>query len=189
MMNQTILCFIIILFILSRLDLTTAAVLSITKDSSSSIEIGLNQTDDSQNKRWIDMIGCDFDDEAINHGNTVSSNIRCSYEQRSKTTAVLISIYFGIFGVDWFYLSRGNSLYIIVGLLKLFISFSCCICWPLLTIGAHRVSKLMLMFGYIGGISFSLICLFWWIIDWARILANKFPDGHGVELKHFSEYF
>jgi hypothetical protein len=44
------------------------------------------------------------------------------------------------------------------------------------------------MIGYAINILFSSISLAWWVIDWARILANKFPDGNGVKLKHLSGY-
>jgi uncharacterized membrane protein len=114
----------------------------------------------------------------------MQTNKNCSYKQRPTTTAVLISIYFGVFGVDWFYLSRGNAGYIIVGICKLFISCGCCSGWPILTFGTRRLSNLMILIGYILNILFSLISLLWWVIDWTRILANKFPDGNGEALKH-----
>lgn len=43
----------------------------------------------------------------------------CTYEQKSKLTAFLLSFFVGIFGVDWFYLSVGSWVYILLGVLKL----------------------------------------------------------------------
>ena len=37
------------------------------------------------------------------------SNQVCNYEQKSKETAFLLSFFFGYFGADWFYLSKGNG--------------------------------------------------------------------------------
>lgn len=42
------------------------------------------------------------------------------YTLRKKLTAFLLSLFTGFFGVDWFYLSRGQPHYIIVGVFKLF---------------------------------------------------------------------
>ena len=43
----------------------------------------------------------------------------CSYEQRSKLVAFLLSFLVGGLGVDWFYLARGNVGYIVAGVFKL----------------------------------------------------------------------
>jgi TM2 domain-containing membrane protein YozV len=43
----------------------------------------------------------------------------CTYQLKSKLTAFLLSFFVGTFGVDWFYLSRGNPAYIIAGIIKL----------------------------------------------------------------------
>ncbi len=125
-----------------------------------------------------------------NHNeSTIQQNDDSSYKQRSKTTSVLISIYFGIFGIDWFYLSRGNIRYIIVGICKLLVSCGCCSGWPILMFGTRRFSRSMIMIGYAISILFTLISVLWWVIDWTRMLINKFPDGNDIELKHFPEYF
>lgn len=150
---------------------------SITKEHSNTVH-----TYSIETEHHIDVNNCTFD-----HGSMKYTN--CSYKQRSKTAAVLISIYFGIFGVDWFYLSRGNGAYIVVGICKLLISCGCCSGWPILALGARRFSSATVRIGYIASTLFTLLSLMWWIIDWTRILANKFPDGNGIELKHFSEYF
>ncbi|CAH6421657.1 TM2 domain protein [uncultured virus] len=53
-------------------------------------------------KNWID-----------NEGTT------CSYEQKPKLVAFLLSIFVGEWGVDWFYLAKGNPGYIVAGVFKL----------------------------------------------------------------------
>lgn len=142
----------------------------------------------NKTRRPVNTINRINSDDSLKHGNTIQTDDSRWYKQRSKTAAVLISIYFGIFGVDWFYLSRGNSGYIVAGIFKLLISCGCCSGWPILTLGARRLSSVMIKTGYILNMLLSFISLLWWIIDWTRILANKFPDGNGKKLKHFSEY-
>jgi uncharacterized membrane protein len=183
------------------IDLTDTAVLPVNNkekeqvnstnnnNKSGSTNICANKTNCNKNEQYRDITRCLYDHDSTKYGNTIRMDDNCLYRQRSKTTAVLISIYFGVFGVDWFYLSRGNSGYIMIGICKLLISCGCCSGWPLLTLSTRRISGLMIMIGYILNILFSLTALAWWVVDWARILANKFPDGNGVELKHFSEYF
>ncbi|CAF1165870.1 unnamed protein product [Adineta steineri] len=53
----------------------------------------------------------------------------CTYQQKSKLTAFLLSFFLGIFGVDWFYLSCGNFAYIIAGIIKLITLGACGIWW------------------------------------------------------------
>ena len=151
---------------------------------SNAIEINSNKS-----KRHIDTSNCTFGYGSSKHESKVHKNDNCPYQQRSKTAAVLISIYFGIFGVDWFYLSRGNSAYIVIGICKLLISCGCCSGWPVLTLGARQLSSTTIKIGYILSTLFTLLSLLWWVIDWTRILANRFLDGNGLELKHYSEYF
>lgn len=43
---------------------------------------------------------------------------KCSYQQRSKFIAFLISFFAGQFGTDWFYLSMDTNHYIFVGICK-----------------------------------------------------------------------
>ncbi|CAF1284604.1 unnamed protein product [Rotaria sp. Silwood1] len=44
---------------------------------------------------------------------------RCTYQQKSKLAAFLLSFFTGGFGADWFYLSVGNGGYIAAGVFKL----------------------------------------------------------------------
>ena len=43
----------------------------------------------------------------------------CTYQQKSKLAAFLLSFFVGGFGADWFYLSVGNAGYIVAGVFKL----------------------------------------------------------------------
>lgn len=44
---------------------------------------------------------------------------QCSYQQKSKLAAFLLSFFLGGLGADWFYLSVGNAGYIVAGVFKL----------------------------------------------------------------------
>jgi TM2 domain-containing membrane protein YozV len=44
---------------------------------------------------------------------------QCNYQQKSKLAAFLLSFLIGALGADWFYLSVGNSGYIVAGVFKL----------------------------------------------------------------------
>ncbi|CAF1036800.1 unnamed protein product [Adineta steineri] len=44
---------------------------------------------------------------------------QCTYQQRSKLAAFLLSFFLGGLGADWFYLSVGNAGYIVAGVFKL----------------------------------------------------------------------
>jgi TM2 domain-containing membrane protein YozV len=37
-------------------------------------------------------------------------------EEKSGIVAFLLSLFFGYFGADWFYLSDGNATYILIGI-------------------------------------------------------------------------
>ena len=62
----------------------------------------------------------------------------CSYEQRTKLAAFLVSFFVGFLGVDWFLLSRGNAGYIVAGIIKLIISMACGIGWPMVFVNASK---------------------------------------------------
>ena len=88
-------------------------------------------------------------------------------DKRSKLAAFLLSFFLGGFGADWFYLSRGDITYIMVGIIKL------------LLIGYQEgMEKCFGPCSWIVGLGVIL----WWVVDWARVLTNNFPDGNGLEL-------
>ena len=100
-------------------------------------------------------------------------------EQRSKLIAFLLSFFLGGFGAEWFYLSRGFQTYILVGIVKFllvslagfcFFSFNLKMCKC--DVGA-LVPCLWIV---------RLFIFLWWVVDWARVLTNTFPDGSGMEL-------
>jgi hypothetical protein len=123
-----------------------------------------------------------------NRGWTTYSNITdktgyCNYDQCSKQTAFFFSFFAGVFGADWFYLSRSNLGYIISGILKLLLGCGCCGAWSLTYFGPEIQNSESVKAKLRGvSICFSLLAFAWWIVDWARILNNRFPDGNGVGL-------
>ena len=98
----------------------------------------------------------------------------CSYEQRSKSIALVVSILLGGLGVDWFVLARGSGSYILAGIIKMLMSSGCCAVASLL----KRNGEMALCWNIVLGIA-SLV---WWIVDWVRILVDRFPDGNGAPL-------
>ena len=124
---------------------------------------------------------CDRGWTTVNYLNDTAT--ACAYQQRSKPTAFVLSLILGPVGADWFYLSRKNLAYIIIGIFKLLVGCGCCTSWPLRHFGSasqsSEVGKVKLQ--YIAS-SLTLTSIIWWIVDVIRILANRFPDGRGVEL-------
>ena len=94
-----------------------------------------------------------------------------------------VFIFVGALGVDWFYLSRGNAGYIIVGIIKLLISLGCCIGWPFILVGVGKKSRSYLLIGNTVNIILTTISVIWWLTDWIRVLANVFYDGNAATLQ------
>ncbi|CAF3457739.1 unnamed protein product [Rotaria sp. Silwood1] len=107
----------------------------------------------------------------------------CNYEQRTKLTAFLVSFFTGIFGTDWFVLSRGEARYIIAGIFKLIISFGCIIGWPITIVGISEKRSRLRMTAEAVSVILSVTSFIWWLTDWIRILADVFYDGHGAPLQ------
>ena len=109
----------------------------------------------------------------------------CNYEQRKKLTAFLLSFFVGIFGVDWFYLSRGHGGYIAAGIIKLLISLGCMFGWPVAIghIAQKKPNSLMLV--NIINVLLTVTSVIWWLTDWIRILADVFYDGYGAPLQYW----
>ena len=109
----------------------------------------------------------------------------CEYNQREKSTAFLLSFFVGQFGVHWFYLSRGNSKYIIVGVFKI-LSLCGCVCiYPFVFVRIGENDTVMPALGYIIAVLITLTSSVWWLVDWTRILTDVFLDGNGASLLPF----
>ena len=54
----------------------------------------------------------------------------CAYEQKPELTSFLLSFFVGVIGVDWFYLSCGNGVYIFAGVMKI-LTLGCCGIWAI----------------------------------------------------------
>lgn len=103
----------------------------------------------------------------------------CSYKQMSKLTTLAISFVLGSVGMDWFILSRNDSLYILCGILKCLILAGCCIWSPLAASSKNEDAKTV---ASCLSLILTLISFIWWIADWIRIIFNDFADGNGVPL-------
>ncbi|CAF1031549.1 unnamed protein product [Adineta steineri] len=113
----------------------------------------------------------------------------CAYQQRPKLTAFLVSFFVGIFGVDWFVLSRGNAGYIVAGIIKLIISCGCCFGWVFILTNSRNKSRTSNVFGNVVNAILAVISLVWWLTDWIRILADVFYDGNGAPLQPWGHYY
>ena len=126
---------------------------------------------------------CDCSRGWITNEKVTGKTGNCNYDQRSKQTAFFLSLFVGGFGADWFYLSRSNLAYIFIGLFKLLLGCLSCIAWPLTRFGPtiesleSNKTKIRNTNGCI-----TLLVMAWWIVDWVRILNNRFPDGNGEAL-------
>ena len=103
------------------------------------------------------------------------------HEKKSKLAAFLLSFFLGGFGADWFYLSRGVFTYIMVGIIKLLLigQAGCCCCSLIDCCSLQGgMEKCFGPCSWIVGLGVFL----WWVVDWARVLTNNFPDGNGMEL-------
>jgi hypothetical protein len=107
----------------------------------------------------------------------------CAYKQITKLAAFFVSFFFGALGIDWFMLSRGNGVYIAVGVLKLFMACGGCVVLPCLLMGVCKNSDKCIIVGRVLRVLFAFGASIWWLVDWIRILANAFPDGNGAPLK------
>jgi hypothetical protein len=110
---------------------------------------------------------------------TLHNNNQCTYKQISKSSTFITSLFVGGIGTDWFILSRKNWLYILTGFLKFLVSIAGIIWIGIANVSKNERSKIP---ANCLGISLSLISVSWWVIDWIRILLNRFPDGNGGPL-------
>jgi len=107
----------------------------------------------------------------------------CNYQQRTKLTAFLVSFFVGIFGIDWFVLSRGQAGYIIGGIIKLLISLGCIIGWPIVVVNLSKKKPNLVIVANMINVTLSVTSFMWWLTDWIRILADVFYDGNGAPLQ------
>jgi hypothetical protein len=143
----------------------------------------LNDLECGHGKCANETASCICDRGYTTHGNITGKIGQCNYDRRSKLKAFLFSLLAGEFGVDWFYLSRSNLAYIFAGILKLSLGFVCCSAWPLTYFGPE-IQNSETMKAKLRGVNtcFTLLAFAWWIVDWARILGNRFPDGNAADL-------
>ena len=113
----------------------------------------------------------------------------CKEKGSSKLVAFLLSFFVGGFGADWFYLSRGDADFIIIGILKCFITgilpffLFCCgmSCYAINPdedgvfwwVGLFCVTPLLALLIITGSI--------WWLVDWIRIISGSW-EKDGMDL-------
>ena len=123
----------------------------------------------------------------------------CTYKQKEKLTAFLLSFFIGPTGADWFYLACGNRNYIVGGVFKLltgffFIGGMCFLCCSALCTGLAFFQFEGKRFFQIGGMVFGVFITFlmvlcslansiWVLVDIIRIATGSFNDGNGISLK------
>ena len=108
-------------------------------------------------------------------------------DKKSKLVAFLLSFFLGEFGADWFYLSQGDFTYLFFGFFKLFLLISpisfCCYNFIVDGCSFQDVRKWPWKNIFCqGSWIIGLVVFIWWVVDWARVLTNTFPDGNGREL-------
>ena len=133
-------------------------------------------------------ISCRCDKPYVDHAGQA-----CAERGKSKLVAFLLSFFAGGLGADWFYMSSGDTSYIFIGCIKLFIiglfPFWCCCCWMLGMLSPSLCSNDTVKSGCVGFLLFCvapgiiLLCLsggIWWVVDWARIAGDGWGrDGRG----------
>ena len=191
MQLQTMTLIIVCLLSMVNQYVHTKSIITEIYSSSSSTSIRYsNRTTTSKSKPPLPT--CLFDRDCRMHGRCEDGECRCDkgwitwqnsgqclYKQSSKIMALIISFLVGIVGIDWFVLSRRDSLYILCGILKLLIFTGCCIWSPL---AARSKSKTATTAASCLSVTLSIISFIWWFIDWIRIIFNNFPDGNGAAL-------
>ena len=105
---------------------------------------------------------------------SISDNEKeCVYAKRSKTTAILLSIFGGFFGADQFYLGKNFK-----GFMKTLIPFLTFTVLVYLKLTKNEKIKFPNTFFLIP--VFVMLCL--WLIDLLLLLSNKTKDSFGLSL-------
>ena len=104
-------------------------------------------------------------------------------EPRSKLVAFLLSFFLGGFGADWFYLSRGFEIFIIIGIVKFILISLAGFCFFSFDLKLCKcdLGKIAFLVPYLWIV--RLFIFLWWVVDWARVLTNTFADGSGMKLQ------
>lgn len=83
-------------------DLARKQVEETFKDVVKAVEIKCNTNSECNNGQCGDNKVCQCNLGFVNYDDKA-----CSYEQKNKVTAFLLSLFLGNFGADWFYLAQG----------------------------------------------------------------------------------
>mmetsp|Transcript_123 Transcript_123/g.161 ORF Transcript_123/g.161 Transcript_123/m.161 type:complete len:232 (-) Transcript_123:26-721(-) len=105
----------------------------------------------------------------------------CSYKQKSKQKAFILSFLLGIYGADRFYIDDVTS-----GTLKLLFTLLLCMipCFPLCCVCCIQENRLHYIYSVL--VLSEIFVLFgviiWWLVDWSLIVSDSMKDGNGVKL-------
>ncbi|PRP84759.1 mitochondrial RNA-splicing protein MRS3-like [Planoprotostelium fungivorum] len=109
------------------------------------------------------------------------TGVDCSYQQRSRVTALLLSFFLGTLGAERFYLGQ-VELGITKLLLCLFICIlPCCLLWLACMVPERQIGR-MAALPTMMTVLVILAVFVWWMTDWILILTNKVTDVNGVSL-------
>jgi len=104
----------------------------------------------------------------------------CATRGKSQDTATMISLWLGLPGGDWFYLSCGDPFFILIGLIKLAGSFigALLMCYMSDWIHISFGSKMVNAGAFLGALFCYFMALTWWWIDFTRLSTGHWErDG------------
>ena len=103
---------------------------------------------------------------------------QCSYYQKNKKIAFLLSFFLGPLSFDHFYL--GNNT---LGYCKLFIPcFFIILGVSIFIMGKTKASANAKVIGKSIEFIATILIIFWWLIDWILILSNYYTDLNNVKI-------
>ena len=124
---------------------------------------------------------------------TVSQDDPCGYEQLSKTVNIILTVLFGVFGVNRCYLSRDNYEYMLIGITKILSIATAVSTYTLVNRITKKINDSILPNQHIHNIWYQIyvyllvLCIcgiipLWYITDIVCACMNMYPDGNGYDL-------
>lgn len=110
--------------------------------------------------------------------NSTTQNFQCNYNQRSKQTAFLISLFLGPTGMEHLYIGNYS-----LAILKLIIPFCLIILGTIVFIfGKKKENLKAVILGKVFEFSATIIIIIWWVIDLVLIACNIYNDENNISL-------
>jgi hypothetical protein len=119
-------------------------------------------------------------------GYVTFKNLNCSYKLKDMQTALYLSVFLGGFGIDWFYLARGNLKYIIFGLIKCLVNVFCVLLFiKIVWLSFYEKKNIkFLVISRIILVAVEPFNILWWLNDFIKIAIGNFKDGNNIELRN-----